>query len=188
MAIFGMAAGGYAAYGQVQAGKAQQRRNEYEAQLAEMQAALTRRTAEQQKTLTQAEAAEQSKILAQKTAELGGEQKVAMAAAGIGDSVTATDIAAGTVTKSQLDQAAIRYNADITNWAIEEEAKTAEWSGKQRAKQFRLAGKEAIAASKIAATSTLLSSAGSVAGAATKKYDSKSMVELLKNYIHPEVN
>jgi len=161
-------AGGYAAYGQVQAGKAQKRRNEYEAQLSEVQSGLVRRTAEQRKKITGDISKEESKSLAQRTMELSGKQKAIGAASGVGGgSVTAADIAADTVTKEALDQAAIKYNADISTWTIEEEARGKEWALKNRAKQFRMAGKEAVKASKIAATSTLLSTATSVAGAST---------------------
>ena len=160
-----VAAGSYAAYGQVQAGKAQQRRNEYDAQLADVQAGLVRRTAEQKKTVEQIGAAEASKSLAQRTRELAGRQKATAAASGVGGgSVTTADIAKDTVTKEALDQAAIKYNADVSSWSIEEEARGKEWALKNRAKQFRMAGKEAVKASKIAATSTLLSTASSVAG------------------------
>lgn len=164
-AIFTMAAGGYAAYAQVEAGKAQQKRNEYEAQLAEVQAGLVRRTAEQNKTLGQDIASQRSKTLAQKTAELAGTQKATAAASGIGGgSVTTADIAKDTVTKDALDKAAIKYNADIDAWNIEQGTRGKEWALKSRAKQFRTAGRHAVRASKIAATSTLLSSAASVAG------------------------
>jgi len=159
-------AGGYAAYGNVQAGRSQQRQNEYEAQLAEQQAALYRRTAEQNKTLEQANAAEASKTLAQKTAELKGTQAATAAASGIGGgSVTTADIAADTITKEKLDQAAIAYNANINSWNIEEEAKGNEWMLKNRATQYRRAGKNAVNSANIAATSTLLNTATSVAGA-----------------------
>jgi len=166
------AAGGYTAYAQTQAGKAQQARNEYDASLAERQAELTRRTAEQNKTLEQANAAEASKTLAQRTAELEGKQRATAAASGIGGgSVTTADIAADTVTKAKLDEAALRYNADINTWAIEEETRGNEWMLKNRAKQYRIAGKNAVDASKIAATSTLLNTATSVASAS--QYPSK---------------
>jgi len=165
------AAGGYAAWGQGQAGKAEKARNEYEAQLAETQAALVRRTAEQNKKLTQGNAAEASKTLAQRTMELEGTQKATAAASGIGGgSVTTADIASDTVTKEALDQAAIKYNADINTWNIEEEAKSNEWMLKNKAKQYRMAGKNAVDASKIAATSTLLNTATSVASAAQYPY------------------
>ena len=160
-----IASTGFSMYGQMQAGRSAQRRNEYEAQLAERQSELVRRTAEQNKTLEQIKAAGESKILAGKTAELAGTQKATLAAKGTGGSVTAADISADTITKSQADQMAIRYGADITSWGIEEEAKTNEWMLKNRAKQFRAAGKNAVAASNIAAMGTLLNSATSVANA-----------------------
>jgi len=164
LAITAIVGGGYAAYASVQGGKAQQRRNEYEAQLAEVQAGLVLRTAEQRKKITGDIGKEESKTLAKRTMELKGKQKATGAASGVGGgSVTTADIAADTITKEALDQAAIKYNADISTWAIEEEARGKEWALKNRAKQFRIAGKEAVKASKIAATSTLLSSASSVA-------------------------
>lgn len=173
LAIFGMAAGGYAAYGQVQAGKAQQRQNEYEAQLAEAQSALERRTAEQNKKLGVDVASQKSKTLAQQTMELEGTQKATSAASGVGGgSVTTADIATDTVTKEALDQAAIKYNADINTWNIEEETKGKEWMLKNRAKQFRIAGTHAVNASKIAATSTILNSAAQV-GSSYASYSGK---------------
>lgn len=158
--------GGFAAYGQMQAGRAAQRQNEYNAQLAERQSELVRRTAEQNKTAEQLNAAGKSKTLAEKTAELEGTQKATAAASGVGGgSVTSADITADTITKSSLDQAAIKYNADINSWNIENEARGNEWMLKNRANQYRQAGKNAVDAGNINATSTLLNTATSVASA-----------------------
>lgn len=166
-AIIGtVAAGGFSMYGQMQAGRATQRRNEYEAQLAERQSELVRRTAEQNKTIEQNKAATESKLLAGQTAELMGKQKATIAANKIGGgSVTAADIAADTIQKSEMDQMAIRYGADLASWSIEEEAKGNEWMLKNRARQYRQAGKNAVTAGDIGAISTLLNTATSVADA-----------------------
>jgi hypothetical protein len=160
-------AGGYAAWGQKQAAKSAKAYNDYEASMAENQAILSRRTAEQNKRVVQGNAAEESKLLSQKTAELKGKQTVAAAASGVGGgSVTTADIAADTITKEDLDQAAIRYSADMESWNIEEGAKADEWAMKNKAKMYRKAGKNAVTAGNIQAMSTLLNTATSVAGAA----------------------
>jgi hypothetical protein len=159
-------AGGYAAYGQRRAAKSQKAYNDYEASLLDTQAVLERRTAERNKSIITANAAEESKILGQQTAKLKGKQTASAAASGLGGgSVTTADIAADTITTEALDQAAIRYNADMQSWSVEEDAKNNEWALKNKANLYRKAGKNAVTAGNIAAMGTLLNTATSVASA-----------------------
>ena len=159
-------AGGYAAWGQKQAAKSQKAYNDYEASLADTQAMLVRRTAEANKKITTGAAVDESKILSQQTARLKGKQTAVAAASGIGGgSVTTADIAGDTISTEAMDQAAIRYNAEVQNWGTEEEAKLNEWQLKNKAKMYRKAGKNAVTAGDINATSTLLNTASAVAGA-----------------------
>lgn len=157
-------AGGYAAYGAQQQGKANQRMNEYQAATNEAQADLVERNANQNITLTQDMAKNESKSLAAKTMEVQGLQKAALAANGV-SGVTAADISNDTISKADLDQQAIRYNADIKSYATKTDATNQSWALKSQAKQFRQAGKNAADAGNIAATSTLLNTATAVAGA-----------------------
>lgn len=178
------AAGGMAAYGQVQQGKAQQKMYQYQAALNLQNAKLTGEYAEQQKksiesatemniTATQGAAAEESKRLAREVATLTGTQKATIGALGIGG-VTAADIVTSTFDKAKLDQMAIRYNANVRSWqfgeqakrdiwTLGEETKFKVWSLEEEAKQYGVAGKYARKAANIGATGTILSTAASMA-------------------------
>ena len=178
------AAGATKAYGVYQEGKAQQTMYNYQAALAVQEATARRQYAEmQQKAIGEAAlanisaeqvaAAEESRRLFGDVAELSGAQRATIGALGIGG-VTAADIAVSTFDKSQLDQLAIRYNANVRSWQISEEAKRGvwtigeetkmkAWSLESEASQYRLAGKQARRAAGIGVATTLLSTAASMA-------------------------
>ncbi len=177
-------AGGVKAYGQYQEGKAQQLMYNYQAALAVQEVMMRRRYAEAQQkaiseaaaanvTIEQAAAAEKSRILAGDLAELSGRQRATIGALGIGG-VTAADIAVSTFDKGQLDQLAIRYNANIRSWGIRgearrdiwtlgEETKMKTWALRSESSQFRLAGRQAKRAARIRVAGTILSTASQMA-------------------------
>lgn len=179
------AAGGMQAYGQQQAGKAQSKMYQYQASLAQQQAAREREYAkEQQKniesaaeqniTATQGEAAEQSKRLAREVSVLAGTQKAMMGALGIGGT-TAEDIIGSTFDRARMDEMAIRYNANVRSWQIGQEAKrniwtlgeetkSKSWALEAEAVQYGAAAKNAKRVANIETTATLLKTASQTAG------------------------
>lgn len=109
-------------------------------------------------------AAERSKSLLDNLSRLTGRQRAAAAATGAGaGSVTAQDIATDTATKSDLDQLAIRFNADAESAFAIEESNNKAWALREQAKLYRTSGKNARRASRVNAVSSLLGSASTVA-------------------------
>ena len=162
--------GAVSAYGQKQQGDAQKKYYDYAAGQSRMagDAALAR--AEQQATMVQDTAKIEGKQQAVKTAQMSGEQRAAMAAMGIDPmSVTGQDVVLDSYSKAKLDEQMIRHNANQQSWAIEEQGKMDKWQAFAQADQYSMAGKQAKKAGNIAAFSTLLSTAGSMAQMGAKK-------------------
>lgn len=177
------AAGGISAYGQIQQGKSQSKMYRYQASLAQQQADITRKYAEEQKksvqqaaeaqiTGIQTQAAEESKNLSREISQLTGSQRAAIGYLGIGGA-TAEDILNDTFTRSRADQAAIRYNANVKSWGVNEQARREIWSIGEQAKfnafaleseaaQYGAAAKNAKRSANIGAFSTILETAGAV--------------------------
>lgn len=192
--IMTAASGGYRALNQYRARRVQAKMYAYQESLIQQQQTLERQTAEQQSDLirrtserniheTQGAAAEESKRLTRSIAVLTGAQIATMGAMGI-SGVTAADILKDTFDKSQLDQMAIKYNADIASWkyaeeaksqiwSVQEEAKNRIWALGEEAKQYGYAAKHARKAGKIEAVGSLLETATSVAMIGAK-YGSKA--------------
>ncbi len=165
--VLASAAGGVAAYGQYQEGKATRAYYNSLADQNDRQAQMGRDTAEMQATILQNEAAQRNKELAGEVKTVKGTQKATMAAMGL-YGVTAEDILEDTTNKANLDAANIRYNADIQSWALKKEANERGWALGNQASLFRTAGKQAKTASYINMTSTLLGTASSIAMAGAK--------------------
>ena len=160
--VLAAAAGGTAAYGQYQAGKSQDKYYKYLADQNEREAEAAQKTAEQQTTIAQNEAAQRAKELKGDVSRVKGAQRAAMAAMGI-YGVTAEDILTDTTNRAKLDEANIRYNADITSWAAKKEAAEKGWALRNQGTLFRFAGKVARQTAAINMTSTLLGTASSIA-------------------------
>lgn len=160
--VLAAAAGGVAAYGQYQAGKSQDKYYKYLADQNEREAEAAQKTAEQQTTIAQNEAAQRAKELKGDVSRVKGAQRAAMAAMGI-YGVTAEDILTDTTNRAKLDEANIRYNADISSWAAKKEAAEKGWALRNQSTLFRFAGKQARQAPAINMTSTLLGTASSIA-------------------------
>lgn len=160
--VIAAAAGGVAAYGQYQAGQAQDQYYRYLATQNELEAEGALKTAEQQTTIAQSEAAKRAKELKGEVSTVKGAQRAAMAAMGI-YGVTTEDILMDTANRAKLDEANIRYNADILSWAAKKEAVERGWALKSQATLYRFAGKQARTTAGINMTSTLLGTAGSIA-------------------------
>lgn len=175
----------YQMYGQYREGKDTQKMYRYQSALAMQNARRVKEQAEGQKkligliseaniTATQIAAAEDAKILSREDAVLTGEQKAAIGTAAIGGGTTAENIAVSDFNRSKLDQAAIRYTANIKSWQISneakrniwvvgEEARSKIWSLESEAKQYDYAGDFAISAANIRTAGTLFEGASQVA-------------------------
>lgn len=157
-------AGGMQAYGQYKQGVAQQKYYNYVADAAEAEGELAYKRGEKQSDLIQDSASFQGKRQKIEAAQIASSQRAALAANGIDlSSVTASDLATETMSKSRLDELAIRYNADINTWNTMEDAKYKRWSGQFQAAGNRFAGKSAKRAGQMQAMTTLLGTAASMA-------------------------
>jgi len=155
------AAGGMMAYGQYAEGESKNKYYKYLADENEREATVLEKTAENQVTLVQDKAARDAKDLKNSIAKTAGAQKATMAAMGI-YGVTAEDIAGDTFAKGKLDEANVRYNANIESWNINTEANEQANVLRSQAGLYKFAGKEAKRAAGINMTSTLLGTAGSM--------------------------
>ncbi len=163
------AAGGlFAAYGANEEGKAQKRYYDYMAAQDEQAAVRTIQQGEVQSGLFQDKGLDETKIFKDKTAQTFGAQDAASAASGVAGSVTAQDVARDSFDRAKMDELAIRYNADSGSWAAKTEAANKAWELRQSAAGKKAAGKNARYAGKMNAISSLLGSAGQVAGGLSK--------------------
>jgi len=158
-------AGGMQAYGQYKEGAAVNKYRKGVANIQEQQGDILLKRGEKQSELIQDSAkftGEKQKIEA---AQVESAQRAALVANGVDlSSVTAQDLVSDTLSKSRLDELAIRYNADINSWNTTEEAKFKKWSLYTEAAQSRASGANALASGKRKAFTTLLSTAASMAG------------------------
>lgn len=165
-AVVGLIGGAVSAYGSYAQGQAQKKMNQYQADIAEQQAKIEARTADQNITAVQDQAAMEAKRQRRDIAMLEGEQKGVLAAQGVGGgSVTSNDITRSTDVTAEEDAIAIRYNADYKSWALKTGADFNTWDLSNQKNQYLMAGSNAARAGAINATSSLISSASQ--GAAT---------------------
>jgi len=164
LAGIGLAAatGGLAMYGQYQSGKSQDAYYKALADQNDKEAAMAKETADQQTSILQGEAAQKSKELQGDIRTVKGSQKAAMAAMGI-YGVTADDIMADTTNKAKLDEANIRYNADVNSWSVKEQAKQKGWALTNQGSLYRMSGASARQSSYLNMGTTLLGTASSIA-------------------------
>lgn len=179
------AGGGYTAYNQYKEGVAADKYYQYQADQTNQEAAAVMRQGEQQSNLIQDTAKVQGKELKTQQGEFNASNKVIAAAMGMaGGSVE--DAVSNNLSKQQMDEALLRYNADVKSWETREGAKNKNWALGVQADQLRYAGKNAKAAGKRKSISTLLGTAASVAslgagaGAGGGKSWSPSRIE---NYV-----
>lgn len=170
-----VAAGAMSAYGKREEGIAASNQYRYAASVMDRQAEAARRTADINRGQVVYGASQQAKSLSEKVAEVSGAQKAAIGANIGGGSVTGADIIRDTATKAKQDELAIRYNADVRNWGIENEAQNEIWSLGIQKDQYLKAAKNARQAGNIGAMTSLLSTASSTASA-YGKYNYKGVV------------
>jgi len=161
----GMALSGAAFSGiqQIQAGKAQAGYYSYLADTAGVNAGLAKAQAAGTVKQIGVEEGQQEQTLQRRVAETIGQQKVALAnGVGVG-SRSAQDIISDTLTKGQLDEMALRMNAQMKtkNAVIQGEMGAMNYGA--QAAGYGIAGKNAVAASRMGAFSSLIGGAGSVA-------------------------
>ena len=155
---------GMTMYGSYAQGKAQQKMNQYNADVAIRQAEIDKRNAETNITMVQDTAKSQAKLQRRNVAVIEGEQKGILAAQGVGGgSVTAADIMKTTLDTAELDRQAIRYNADSKAYAIKTGSDFNTWNLDQQSRGYNMAGKNAMRAGKINTVSSLLSGASQIA-------------------------
>ena len=152
-----LAGGMYSAYQQRQAGKMEQSYYNMLATNADKQAEAAQLVAGNKVTAIQNRAAFDSGSLKDQVKGVEGSQKVELAAAGVGaGSVTAEDIARDTMTKAAMDEALIRYNADMASDETLRQGKFEALDLKNQAIGYRMAGKNARRTAKTNSYSTLL--------------------------------
>lgn len=101
---------------------------------------------------------------ARSASEFRGVQRATSAAMGVGaGSATAEDIGYDTMSKEQLDQQAIRYNADLQSWSAKTGAKYQAWDYRNQSSLNSMAGVNARRAGNAQATASLISGATSIA-------------------------
>lgn len=158
------ASGAYSAYSNIQEGKQTSKMYQYQAGQLEKQKQIVQQRADINSQLNQYAASEQGAKLMKEYQVTAGTQKAALAAQGIGGgSVTAEDIASSTFDKAKLDQVALKYNADLKSYEIQEEAKNDIYGLNVQQSYLNAMAKNARTASKSKAFGTLLGTAASMA-------------------------
>ena len=155
----------YSAQQANQAGKSQQAYYNYVAAQNRAQAEAVRKAADKQSIFIQDSAAIENAQLGRSAAQLASTQKASLTANGVDlSSGTAADIAADTHDKRKLDEIMIRRNADLKSYSAITQG---DFDAKDLENQSQLnimAGQNARKAGKVAAVSTLIGTAGQVAG------------------------
>ena len=157
--------GAVKAYGQYQEGSATKKYYDSVAEAQDAQANIEFQRGEKQSELIQDSAKYRGKLQAEKSAMVSSSQRAAMAANGIDlSSVTSQDLASDTMAKSNMDEMAIRYDADVNTWNTMEDAKYKRWALRVQGEQSRATGRNALSSAKRESWATLASTAVSMVG------------------------
>jgi len=164
------AAGGItAASGAKETAAATEQYYTYLAKQNDIEAGMTEVRASQDVTMTMDQALQDEKQRAAAVSKLEGTQKAVMAAHGVGGgSKTAENIVNDTMTQSEKDAAALRYNADVKAWSASTAAADKARALRGQAIAYRYAGANAVQAGDINAMSSLIGGAGNVASTYSK--------------------
>ena len=179
-----VAAGGYSAYSQYQQGVASKKYYDYQADVANQEAQLALDVGKQRSDLALEASRKQSNIiqdvnkiegkqLAAEGAQFNASQRAALAALGV-SGVTAEALTVDSFNKQKLDEANLRYNADLRSYESLEGGRASSyealtnadqqaWYSRTLAGQYKYAGHAAKQAGKTKALGTLLGTAASVA-------------------------
>jgi len=157
-------AGGYQAYSQHKQGIAENDYYDYLAQNSRAEGDAVMKVGQKQSELIQDSAKFKGTAQKKKAAQVLSSQRAAMAANGIDlSSVTAQDIVSDTMSKTSLDELAIKYNADMNSWSTMQDSKYKKWSATSQGNQYEMAGANARSAGNRSAFSTLIGTASSMA-------------------------
>ena len=151
-------------FGQANEGKAQSNYYNYLAGTATQNAALARASGQNEVATLGTEEFSQVKGLHTQERDVIGAQKAALASGGAGvGSKTGEAIVSDTENKVNLDEQALRYNADVKMKNARIGAETSALNYESQAAGYKMAGKNAAIANKYGQYSTMLSTAGQVA-------------------------
>lgn len=153
----------YSGYSQYQAGAAESKQYQYQAEAARQQGAAELKRGEQQSNLIQDSAKDAGARQAQQLAQLSSGQRAALAANGV-TGVTAQDVALSTARQGNIDEIALRHDADLQSWSATTDAQYKNWQDQQLADQYGIAAKNAKKTGARNAFSTLLGGAAQIAG------------------------
>lgn len=157
------------AFGEIGAAKDQKNYYNYLAATSMTNARLARIGADVEAKGVGEQAFQQVGQLHEQGRDIAGSQKVALASGGAGvGSKTAEQITSDTADKVNLDEQALRYNADLRMKNIRLAAEGVAMNEENQARGYKLAGKNAVRSARIKAFSSLLSTAGQTAMTATK--------------------
>jgi len=161
------------AYGAYQQGTSQNKYYQFLAKQSEKQAVEVKQAAKEEVGVIQDVAASQVSQVGEAVDKTLASQKVGLAASGISlSSGTAEDVARDTFDAGLKDEAAIRYNADISAWQTTKQAKATSRNLRRQAQAYRKSGAAAKSAGTVNAFSTLLGGVGSAyafSGSRSKK-------------------
>lgn len=160
-AAIGLAIGGgvLGAYGAYQQGQAQDKYYQYLAKQNEAQSVEVKQAAKQEVGIIQDVASQQASQVGDIVEQTLASQKTGFAASNIAlSSGTAEDVARATFDAGLKDEAAIRYNADVSAWQTTRQAQSTSKNLLRQAESFRLSGAGAKRAGNLNAFSTLLGS------------------------------
>lgn len=177
-AAMGMQAAGslMSAIQQRQAGNMERKYYDYLASNAEKQAEIVKIQGDRQITNIQDRAAFDTRTQKEQVRAVEGSQKVGLAAAGVGaGSVTAEDISRDTMSKAAMDEALIRYSADLASDETMRQTTFEAGNLKNEARMLRLSGKMAQRAGNMNSFTTLLGGASQAANTwyYSRKYGGK---------------
>jgi hypothetical protein len=159
------------AIGAYQKGQADKAYYDYLAQVAEENVGRVKKEADVERTFATTADALQSQRQKESSQEVLGAQSATEAANGVGGgSVTGEDIYKSTVTKADLDQALIKYNASQRQWQNRTKEAGDIANLRAQAQGYKMAGANAETAGNWAAAGSLISSAGSVASTWSDAY------------------
>jgi len=151
------------AYGQYQQGVSQNKYYQYLAKQNEKQAIEVKKAAKEEVGFIQDVAAEQSAQVGDVVEQTLASQKTGLAASNISlSSKTAEDVARATFDAGLKDEAAIRYNADISAWQTTRQATSTAEQLRSQAKAYKKSGRAAGRAGTFGAFSTLLGTGASI--------------------------
>lgn len=159
-----IAGGAYSAYGQSQLGRAQGAYYDYLSATSKQNAALANAGIVANREAIGAQEADATRRLGVNVRKTIGAQKAALAAGGAGaSSRTAQDLIGDTENQGNLDEQALRYNADMRAKAAVIGGENTALGYESQATSEEMGGQNARLASKINTVGTILGTAGSVA-------------------------